>query len=61
MMLYTPLSIVEEVSSFLTLEDGDLIMTGTPEGVGPLLVGDNFIGKIFYKEQLLLETRWTVK
>ncbi|MDR9392616.1 MAG: fumarylacetoacetate hydrolase family protein [Trueperaceae bacterium] len=28
------------VSSFLTLRPGDLVLTGTPEGVGPLAVGD---------------------
>jgi 2-keto-4-pentenoate hydratase/2-oxohepta-3-ene-1,7-dioic acid hydratase in catechol pathway len=32
--------IIEFVSQFLTLEPGDLIATGTPEGVGPLEVGD---------------------
>jgi 2-keto-4-pentenoate hydratase/2-oxohepta-3-ene-1,7-dioic acid hydratase in catechol pathway len=28
------------VSRFLTLEPGDLLLTGTPEGVGPLADGD---------------------
>ncbi len=60
-MLYKPDHIVEEVASFLTLEDGDLIMTGTPEGVGPVVIGDKFVGKIFYEEKLLLETNWCVK
>jgi 2-keto-4-pentenoate hydratase/2-oxohepta-3-ene-1,7-dioic acid hydratase in catechol pathway len=32
--------IIEFVSQFLTLEPGDLIATGTPEGVGPVEVGD---------------------
>ncbi|HDN19494.1 MAG TPA: FAA hydrolase family protein, partial [Candidatus Acetothermia bacterium] len=32
--------IVEEVSSFMTLEEGDVIATGTPAGVGPLSPGD---------------------
>lgn len=27
-------------SSFMTLEPGDLILTGTPAGVSPLAVGD---------------------
>jgi 2-keto-4-pentenoate hydratase/2-oxohepta-3-ene-1,7-dioic acid hydratase in catechol pathway len=31
--------IIEFVSQFLTLEPGDLIATGTPEGVGPLEAG----------------------
>ena len=41
-MLHKPDAILSEISTFLTLEDGDLIMTGTPKGVGPLRVGDRF-------------------
>jgi len=32
--------IIEFVTQFMTLEPGDLIATGTPEGVGPLAPGD---------------------
>ncbi len=32
--------IVEELTSFMTLEPGDVIATGTPAGVGPLSPGD---------------------
>ncbi|WP_137890495.1 fumarylacetoacetate hydrolase family protein [Ramlibacter sp. 2FC] len=32
--------LIELVSSVLTLEPGDVIATGTPEGVGPLVAGD---------------------
>lgn len=32
--------LVAYISSIMTLEAGDVIMTGTPSGVGPLLVGD---------------------
>lgn len=28
------------ISQFSTLLPGDLVLTGTPEGVGPLAVGD---------------------
>jgi 2-keto-4-pentenoate hydratase/2-oxohepta-3-ene-1,7-dioic acid hydratase in catechol pathway len=31
---------VAYVSSVMTLLPGDLILTGTPEGVGPMQVGD---------------------
>ena len=33
--------IIEEISSFMTLEPGDVIATGTPAGVGPLSPGDD--------------------
>lgn len=32
--------LVEYISHIMTLEPGDLILTGTPEGVGPLAPGD---------------------
>jgi 2-keto-4-pentenoate hydratase/2-oxohepta-3-ene-1,7-dioic acid hydratase in catechol pathway len=30
---------VSHISTLFTLEDGDLILTGTPAGVGPVLPG----------------------
>lgn len=60
LMLNTPVEILNEVSGFITLEDGDLIMSGTPKGVGVINVGDLFIGKIFDNERLLIEASWVV-
>ncbi len=39
MILDTP-HLVEWLSSYYTLEPGDVIMTGTPGGIGPVKVGD---------------------
>ena len=33
-------TVLSYISSFMTLEPGDLVLTGTPEGVGPMQVGD---------------------
>lgn len=33
-------TVLSYISQFMTLEPGDLVLTGTPEGVGPLSVGD---------------------
>ena len=33
-------TLIEEITSYMTLEPGDVISTGTPEGVGPLADGD---------------------
>jgi 2-keto-4-pentenoate hydratase/2-oxohepta-3-ene-1,7-dioic acid hydratase in catechol pathway len=60
LMIYKPDEIIAEVKSFLSLEDGDLIMTGTPAGVGPLHAGDRFTGKIFENDDLLVEGTWVV-
>ncbi|KAH7107639.1 hypothetical protein BKA62DRAFT_684012 [Auriculariales sp. MPI-PUGE-AT-0066] len=32
--------LIEHVSSIMTLEEGDLLLTGTPSGVGPIKAGD---------------------
>ncbi|HII67804.1 MULTISPECIES: fumarylacetoacetate hydrolase family protein [Thermococcus] len=39
-MIFKIDEIIEYVSSIMTLEKGDVIATGTPEGVGPLRHGD---------------------
>jgi 2-keto-4-pentenoate hydratase/2-oxohepta-3-ene-1,7-dioic acid hydratase in catechol pathway len=33
-------TLIEEITSYLTLEPGDVVATGTPEGVGPFEDGD---------------------
>lgn len=45
-MLFSPIEIVEYISSLMTLEEGDLVYTGTPAGVGKVEVGDRLLGKI---------------
>ena len=39
-MIFPPARLVSYISGIMTLEPGDLIATGTPEGVGPLAPGD---------------------
>jgi 2-keto-4-pentenoate hydratase/2-oxohepta-3-ene-1,7-dioic acid hydratase in catechol pathway len=39
-MVFSPAFLVRWLSRMMTLEPGDLIATGTPSGVGPLLAGD---------------------
>ncbi len=38
--------IIADLSLFYHLQPGDLIFTGTPEGVGPLVAGDRIDGRI---------------
>lgn len=40
-MIFSVEEIIEFISKVMTLEHGDLIMTGTPEGVGEIKLGDN--------------------
>jgi len=39
-MLFTVGEVVEELSRIMTLQEGDIIATGTPSGVGPIEEGD---------------------
>jgi 2-keto-4-pentenoate hydratase/2-oxohepta-3-ene-1,7-dioic acid hydratase in catechol pathway len=58
LMLYRPEAIVEELSTFTTLEDGDIIMTGTPAGVGEVRPGQVFKGEVLYREEQLVSATW---
>jgi 2-keto-4-pentenoate hydratase/2-oxohepta-3-ene-1,7-dioic acid hydratase in catechol pathway len=40
MMIFDVARLIEYASNFYTLHPGDVIMTGTPEGVGPIVPGD---------------------
>jgi 2-keto-4-pentenoate hydratase/2-oxohepta-3-ene-1,7-dioic acid hydratase in catechol pathway len=39
-MVFSPASLIAYITQVMTLEPGDVIMTGTPSGVGPLNSGD---------------------
>ena len=45
-MIWNVPEIIAEASRLWRLESGDLIFTGTPEGVGPLVRGDHVRGEI---------------
>ncbi|MGV3000905.1 fumarylacetoacetate hydrolase family protein [Vibrio sp. E150_018] len=57
-MMYSPDDILNEVKSYTTLNNGDVIMTGTPSGVGVVHEGDIFTARIKQYDQLLIETQW---
>jgi len=45
-MIWKPPEIVSQLSRLYKLEPGDLIYTGTPAGVGPIVVGDELEGSV---------------
>ena len=49
-MLFSFETIISYISKFYTLKIGDLIYTGTPEGVGSVQSGDELKGYIGKKE-----------
>jgi acylpyruvate hydrolase len=44
--------LIAYVSKFMTLRAGDLLFTGTPEGVGPVKIGDKLEG--FLEDRLMI-------
>jgi len=61
LMIYKPDTILKEISTFLTLEDNDIIMSGTPKGVGNYQKGDIFEAKIYQNEKEILSAKWVVE
>jgi len=45
-MIWPVAGIIAELSRYVRIEPGDLIFTGTPEGVGPISRGDVLEGTI---------------
>ena len=45
-LLHGPAALVKYISSLITLEEGDLIFTGTPAGVSRVIPGDKLHGEI---------------
>lgn len=45
-MVWSPVEIVMHLSRFYHLRPGDVVMTGTPSGVGPVVAGDVIFGTI---------------
>lgn len=52
-MIFSVDKIINYVSQFYTLKIGDLIYTGTPDGVGPVKRGDRIKG--YLQDELLLD------
>lgn len=58
LMMYKPQEMLKEVTSFLDFDDYDIVMTGTPKGVGTYKQGDVFVGHVYEGETLLVEHKW---
>jgi len=61
LMIYKPLQVIEEINSFSTLSDNDIVMSGTPKGVGSYGERDTFEGKIFIKQKEIISHTWIAK
>lgn len=57
MMIHSLSGLISKASRYFTLEAGDLIFTGTPEGVGPVRRGDQLTGILEGNQILDLDIR----
>ena len=53
LMLFSFDQIISYISQFFTLKKGDIVFTGTPEGVGPVSIGNRL--SAFIEDQTLLD------
>lgn len=60
LMIYKPDQMIKEILTFMSIEYGDIIMSGTPKGVSTYSSGDKFTGKIYEEDKLLVESSWVV-
>ena len=61
LMMYRPDTILQELATFITLEDGDIIMTGTPAGVGAIRTGERFEGRVLCDGGTLVTATWVAQ
>jgi len=61
LMMYKPATMLEEIQQFMTLEDNDIIMSGTPKGVSTYSRGNRFVGQVYAGDKLLVEAEWTAE
>lgn len=58
-MIYPINEILSQSEDVFGLEDNDIIMTGTPEGVDSFAIGDKFKIELYADKKLLLTYSWT--
>jgi len=65
LMMAKPDQILKELQTFVSLEDGDIVMTGTPKGVGVISNNAHFIGQLYLSQKdkltdnnVLLDCQW---
>jgi len=60
LMIYKPQEILEEIADFMSLEDGDVIMSGTPKGVATYRKHDVFLAVIYVDKKIILKEEFIV-
>jgi 2-keto-4-pentenoate hydratase/2-oxohepta-3-ene-1,7-dioic acid hydratase in catechol pathway len=58
LMMYKPVQILSELKRYTELNDNDIVMTGTPKGVGAIKKGARFKGRVFNEHKELISQCW---
>ncbi len=58
LMMVKPDEILSQLQSFMDLEEGDVVMTGTPKGVGEIISGSQFVGEVICQGKTLVRSTW---
>jgi 2-keto-4-pentenoate hydratase/2-oxohepta-3-ene-1,7-dioic acid hydratase in catechol pathway len=61
LMIYKPKEILTQIGAFMSLEDGDIIMSGTPKGVSTYRRGDKFVGEILLHGEIISQDSFIVQ
>ena len=63
-MIHKPQTILNDALTFTSFNDGDILMTGTPEGVGEINIGDEFVVTLRDGNNgniILCQSKWLAK
>ncbi|NPA88152.1 MAG: fumarylacetoacetate hydrolase family protein, partial [Epsilonproteobacteria bacterium] len=58
LMMFKPRELFEDIDRIFGLNIGDIVMTGTPKGVGLVEEGDEFEGRILEKGRVIVSKKW---
>ena len=61
LMIYKPDFLFGDIDKIFGLNKGDIVMSGTPRGVGVVEEGDVFEGRILEKEKVIVSKKWKVQ
>ena len=61
LMMYKPDVILDGIARFMSLDDDDIVMTGTPKGVGQVQPGERFIGRVLSGDRVLVSHEWVAR
>lgn len=61
LMINKPEQILEEIRTFISLNDGDIVMTGSPKGVGVIQKDDLFKAKVMINDEVVTSAKWVAR